>query len=254
MNSIWKLTKLHLAYLLTLSIMVKSLNPRYRDHSVEHGRRESNYDIGEAMLATLAASIASYKSVYLSARHRPAQAAEDLLKAARHRARKEGKSVRQVLKEHIDALDAHDDASSKFILTTRDAKATGDQGQSSAFDSEMDRQDIDRANRPAGRLLGLVGKTIDARQGLVVADWKPTSMAQAVTNEMADERLAIMRAGGSGTLTDRRPAPRHAQGGVVPNADRLRMLAAPREHKSERPLRLMHNPTGGGGYHNPHQL
>ena len=236
--------------------MVRSFDPHYRDFRTERGRIRTNYAIGEMMLVSLAESIERYRPQDISARRRPAQAVRDLLKAARVRAKKEGKTVNQVLKEHRNALESYDESSGRFVEDAKDeAFDTANQGQSAEFNAEMDRQDRDRASRQPGTMLAVAGSRIDARGGLAPVFHDPT-------HEMAAERTAIL--GQRGTQVNRRPAARDTMGGVNPNADRLRLTSMPRERGGiyneegvmidfvpPPPLQLMHNPSGGGGFHNP---
>ena len=231
--------------------MVRSFDPHYRDFRTERGRIRTNYAIGEMMLVSLAESIEYYKPKPMSARDRPSRAAYDLIRAARKRARQEGKSAGQVLNEHRNALESYGDpvdlesygSTGRFVEDAKDeAFDTANQAQSAEFNAEMDRQDRDRASRQPGTMLAVAGSRIDARGGLAPVFHDPT-------HEMAAERSAILAQ--RGTQLNRRPAARDTMGGVVPNADRLRALMPPQEFKSDTPLQLMHNPSGGGGFHNP---
>ena len=236
--------------------MVRSFDPHYRDFRTERGRIRTNYAIGEMMLVSLAESIEYYKPKPMSARDRPSEAAMNLIRAARKRARQEGKSAGQVLNEHRNALESYGDSSGRFVEDAKDeAFDTANQAQSAEFNAEMDRQDRDRASRQPGTMLEVAGSRIDARGGLAPVFHDPT-------HEMAAERTAIL--GQRGTQVNRRPAARDTMGGVNPNADRLRLTSMPRERGGiyneegvmidfvpPPPLQLMHNPSGGGGFHNP---
>ena len=71
--------------------------------------------------------------------------------------------------------------------------------------------------------------------------------------EAAAERARNRQSAGPSVA--KRPALLDSMGGDTPNADRLRLMekpAPPKKGKSA--MRLMHNPSGGGGFHNPHTL
>ena len=193
--------------------MVKSFAAQDVDMSIMPGRRDSNFDIGQKMLLSLAMSIQKYRNVAASARTRPIQAVEDLMKAAKNRSKVTGQSVKHVLEEHINALDAMDGTDrtrnsrgwshgQRFLLQAGDVKASSSksQEQRSAVKDEMDYQDASRANRrlPGGSasVLDVMGRHVDqksASTAIVPHEWHTDTFFDPVRSTMVFDPVRVRR-------------------------------------------------------------
>jgi hypothetical protein len=216
--------------------MVRSLDPQYFDDRTEPGRRLNNMEIGMLMLAKLAESIEKYRPKRNNHTN-VAEAVESLLKAAKARSRATGQSVSEVLREHRDALE-EGGGTSKYVISASDSRQHG--SSSSAMHAAMALQDERRATAEPSAISQAAASAVDAREGRLVP--------------YAREELRPPSHVGTSTSVARRPAARHSAGGSNPNADHLRLMAPPAPPRAQRPLKLKHNPEGGGGMHNPHTL
>ena len=221
--------------------MVRSLDPRYNDFRVEPGRRISNHDLGTLMTSVIAESVEQYRGQF--GVHATVKAVEELLRAAKARARKTGQTTSQVLREHREALEERVSGSgfegkaNKFL--TGGAQDHRGSGSSTAVQQVMDEQDKRRAS--------------------ITFSKHTTDIARDIEELEASRQVVLYNPNNtppnphtSGVL--RPPAPRHHMGGDMPNADHLRIMHKPQGAKvfdSSKPLKLKHNPTGGGGFHNP---
>ena len=124
--------------------MVVSLDPKkasVRRVNLGHNRgttRFTDFDIGQMMLRDLAASFERHDPRNTLARNRPSAAAEELLQAARRRARRTGQTVDDVLKEHQKAIEDKYFESRMIQNTTGASEASS---SNAAMHAAMDAQD-----------------------------------------------------------------------------------------------------------------
>jgi hypothetical protein len=167
--------------------------------------------------------------------HRTVAAVEELLRAAKHRARATGQTVAQVLQEHQEALEEQE-VSSKFVAQTGGYSGAHESGKD--VRDAMLSQDERRASHTFSQLTLAAARAVDSAES-----------SRMVVPYVAREEL---RGAEQNTSVLRLPAAADRIGGETPNADRLRLMAPPQAPKQpSRPLKLRHNPSGGGGMHNP---
>ena len=197
--------------------------------------QHSDFDIGQLALAALARSVERYKGQF--GVHRTVAAVEELLRAAKDRARRSGKTVSQVLREHQDALEQHD-MSGKFLVHTGNYGGAHEQG--AEVRGAMLLQDERRAAHTFSALTTAAARAVDT------AEASRTLVPYVERDELnvPQQNTSVMRL----------QAAADRIGGETPNADRLRLMAPPPAPKRSRPLKLKHNPSGGGDMHNPYAL
>jgi hypothetical protein len=229
--------------------MVRSLAYDDLDDRKEPGRRLTNMELGMVMLAQLAESIEQ---------HRPrrnnqtnvAEKVEALIRVARQKARATGRSLGQVLREHRDALE-DGGRNSRFLLNT---SGSGDRPSASAgVHAAMALQDQRRAEEQPSAMMQMYGEEVERQTGHLVPVPVETS-GPKYGYQTAEERADALRPPShvaTHTGVTRPPAQRHTQGGQNPNADHLRLMEPPRATPGRKTLTLMHNPSSGGGMHNP---
>ena len=188
--------------------MVVSLDPNYASFKTTPGRRHSDFDIGQMAVAALARSVERYKGQF--AVHRTVSAVEELLRAAKIRARREGKTVSHVLREHQDALE-HQDASSKFIVQTGDYGGANESGHN--VSGAMVLQDERRAEHTFSSVTAAAARAVDSAES-----------ARMLVPYVEREELYVPE---PSTSVMRLPALAHRLGGDTPNADHLRLMAPP---------------------------
>lgn len=230
--------------------MVKSIDPRYNDYRKEDGRVYDNAGIGERMMAAYIVSLHEFEGSF-GARHRPAQAVLDLLKAAKKRARREGKPVTLVLREHMLAVeDNYDDAGrqGRMLRAVTEDNVTRVEGSDPVQD-EMGRQDDRRKQHRLTETTyraALLVEGIEASRTIIP---HPTvvQLADGTTVQRGElargGSTASSSSGGTGVLA--LPARRHEMGGMVPNADQMHLALQLREApdpspQSSAPLMLEH--------------
>ena len=235
--------------------MVKSINPRYNDYRKEDGRVYDNAGIGERMMAAYIVSLHEFEGRF-GAKHRPAQAVLDLLKAAKKRARREGKPVTLVLREHMSTVEDNYDSAGRqrrMLRTMTEDNVTRVEGSDPVQD-EMGRQDERREQHRLTETTyraALLVEGIEASRTIIP---HPTvvQLADGTTvqrGELAGGSAASSSSSGTGVLA--LPAPRHEMGGMVPNADQMHLALQLREASA--PLMLEHRqqqpsgPDGDGG-------
>lgn len=221
--------------------MVKSLDITHGDFSRQPGRRLNNAEIGMLMLAKLAESMERYRPQ--NARTAPVAAVEELLRTAKSTARRTGQTVRQVLRNHQEALEAGGQHS-KFILTP--GNASGPSRDNSNIETAMALQDERRATHEFSEGTRAAGQMADLHDA-----------SRQIMPYVEREELRPRSTHATGALA--LPAPRHSMGGSNPNADLLRLtdnrtVAQIEARQPSRPLRLRHTEPDGGGTHNPHLL
>ena len=235
--------------------MVKSLDPSYKDYSTEDGRVYDNAGIGERMMAAYIVSLHEYEGRF-DRRHQPAQAVLDLLKAAKKRAKREGKPVTLVLKEHMSTVEENYDSAGRqrrMLRTLTEDNATRVEG-SDPVQEEMGRQDerrrqhIHRLSETTYRAALLV-EGIEASRTIIP---HPTVVQLADgTTVQRGELAGGSAASSSSTGVLALPAPRHEMGGMVPNANQMHLALQLREESA--PLMLEQHqqqpsdPDGDGG-------
>lgn len=213
--------------------MVVSLDPRYSSFKRQPGHRYTDYDIGGLAVAALARSVERYQAQFSV--HRTVSAVEELLRAAKHRARQTGQSVSQVLKEHQAALEAQT-GNSQFLLSTSNYGGQTERGQ--AVRDAMLLQDDRRRQHEFSALTTAAARAVDAAEN-----------SRMLVPYVEREELRVPQAS---TSVMRLPAAADSMGGDTPNADRLRIMGPPAEPRErQRPLRLRDDRAGGGGFHNP---
>ena len=204
--------------------MVRSLNPNHNDFRTEPGRAYDNATIGERMLAALAGSIAEHNDSNNTARTRPAQAALELLAAARRRARRDGTTVTAVLREHMDALNEDSEGRGRFLCRVRDDSVRRVEGNE-RVQAEMERQDDRRAGHLFTELTVRAATLVDAIEASRTLVPHQTALVGADGVATQRPELASGAAASSGVLA--MPAPRHPMGGQTPNALALHMPEQP---------------------------
>tara|TARA_B110000046_G_scaffold143506_1_gene150490 strand:- start:274 stop:966 length:693 start_codon:yes stop_codon:yes gene_type:complete len=230
--------------------MVRSLNPIDGDNRTEPGRRLSNTQIGELMLLKLAESIERHRP---KGKNRSMEAVEALLASARRRARATGLSVSEVLRQHQDAIEANS-GDGRFLQTVGKYNKVESANQLHAL---MDEQDDRRKTVRVSKLTKAAAKAVEANEARFHLVPVPTATYGRKHGEQsAAERADYLRIPShvsTSTSVMKAPARRDTMGGMVPNADRLRLTEKPVVNRKS-VLRLMDKPGGGGGMHNPHRL
>ena len=243
-------------FLRCLESMVVSLDPRYQSDIHSRGQRFTNYAIGEMLIAELALSIEKYKDVFKTM-EAPAEAARRLVKAARKKAARTGKTVGEVLEEHQEVVE------DRYEYGRRNRKRFIDQGKYAAdriqsnddVYREMQRQDVRRAEHTFTPITAAAARQVDAIEASRHIIPVPEGGFPGGQMSLPPPTSSVIRP----------PAKLDAMGGQTPNADRLLLTegSARRNdpivlysspHRRNAPLRLRHNPSGGGGFHNPHIL
>ena len=232
--------------------MVRSLDPAHFDTRKEGTRRLNNMQIGELMLAKLAESIERHRP---RGKNRPMEAVEALINAARHKARATGKTVKQVLQEHQNALEQNAGAGDgRFISTVGKYNKLETANELHAL---MDEQDDRRKHVRVSKLTKAAAKAVEANEARYHLVPVPTATYGSKYGEQSAtdraEALKIPAHVSTTTSVMKAPARRDTMGGMVPNADRLRLTEKPVVNRKS-VLRLMDKPGGGGGMHNPHRL
>ena len=212
--------------------MVVSLDPRYSSFKRQSGRRHTDYDVGALAVAALARSIERHKAKLDV--HRTVSAVEELIRAAKHRAKKTGQTVDQVLEEHQEALE-EGGGEHRFLASTSNYGGPSDSG--GALREVMTAQDQRRRGHQFSALTTAAARAVDAAEE-----------ARMVVPYVERRELHVPQAS---TSVARLPAAVDRMGGDTPNADRLRIMGPPAVRERTRPLKLKHNPASGGGFHNP---
>ena len=114
-----------------------------------------------------------------------------------------------------------------------------------------------RKNHRVSSFVKAVGRQVDKQEARFQIVPVPTATYGDRYGEQsaADRAEALKLPSHVSTSTSvmKAPARRDTMGGLVPNADRLRLTEKPSTNR-KKVLKLMDNPSGGGGMHNPHQL
>lgn len=221
--------------------MSRSLNPKYADDRKTPAGRLTNSELGMVMLAQLAESIERYRP-RRNNQANVAEAVQELLRVAKHRARATGQSLGQVLRDHRDALEEGGQKSNLVLQTSRSREKDKPR---EAMHAAMALQDERRAEHQPSAMMKATARVVESAE--------EKEDVEHVYEKFPDLRPPSHVA--TNTSVARRPAPRHKEGGSNPNADFLRLMAPPAPPRKNAPaLRLKHNPAGGGGMHNPHRL
>ena len=193
--------------------MVVSLNPWDSDHRRCRGRY-TNAEIGERMVAAHCYSLLKLKRLHRRG-DRVQRAVRDLLKAAKRRACATHKTLKEVLREHRDALDARTEATSKFLLLSKDDARVGAPDRAVVY--AMQRQDERRATLQLNGVTYAAALRVEAE---VNARLKPPQTPSV---------LAL-------------PPPHDGTSSICPAADRLRALAPPTVPHPDDVLLLTYRP------------
>ncbi len=264
-------------------------DPDFKHRPISGRRGMSDVDIGTRMKAALDASVESYAKQYNDKRLRGhtahsknvSKAVIRLLDAAEKKAQREGRTMDEVLEEHQEVLEERGDGRSRFLQ--QPGGYTGADARDPQFDvrakaAEQDRRRTAQAG-PSG-IVASAAKRVDDleatqdelnymrsadRRAIVDGRRQPAQfqdiydkhgnliMSAAEQFQAAAERANARQSGGPSVA--RRPALLDSMGGDTPNADRLRLMERPAPPRTKgKAMKLMHNPSGGGGYHNPHVL
>ena len=253
-----------LLFRMPISLDPKLNNPSYSTQyglssipdQVEPDRKMTNMTIGMVMLANLARSIA---------RHAPTKRFTDnvadqvktTMDKARKRAKETGKSLDTILRMNEEALRANK-LDSKFVLdksSNSNQRSNATTQWDRAKERELDAQDERRKAYKPSYEMELHASVLEQQERLEEAE-----MDAALGIEPMNPRPELLPPSHVSTDTRmvRRPAPRENFGREyntqTPNADRLRYNEAPGRRETKEVFRLKHNPSGGGGMHNPHEL
>ena len=172
-----------------------------------------------------------------SARTQPARAAQTVLRLAAQHAKRTGQRPDDVLAQRRRAREAAT-ATSRFVATPRNALATDRVASSANTTLAMQAQDVRRSSQTVSKQTAAAARAFEASRSRVVP---------YIRSELQPPRHVAT--GAMGVMT--RGPTQHRLGGGNPNADHLRLMAPTTPRPPSKPFQLLHNPFGGGGFHNP---
>ena len=143
----------------------------------------------------------------------------------------------QLVEDHLEYLDMEQSAREERLrgsLIRQPSEYRGKSESNTMVQREMDRQDIDRLSNPQRQL----------------------TQRQQQHAALTDVGFAAQGFEGAGGSVGARPVQRHIRGGQRPNARQLKLenRGSGQQMASSAITQLKHNPSGGGGFHNPHSI